>query len=444
MQFKKMMIHNSKTIERRFSVLNALSVIIVGGSCLGSLIALGLLVYNFQLFNARISLVYPGLHVMLFPLGYAAIFLTKLELLTQRTTKYLGKHQTDRIIQLCETVIAENFHEHEERPSIYLVDTLATHASARNSLILNGIKHLNAITLSQELFDVLNIEEIRAIIAHEIGHFKHYMSLAKRLAVFPFLFFILTAYCLTALLIPVVHIPGVVVYILCFVLMKFLVTWPFQVFQHDIEFLSDLYAAQQYGKLTMVNALIKLYQMNNVEMLLNMEIAKCMLNNDRVEMKDMESLRGRVKKTLSKKIYDESLIARQIRTQFQKMSWAHKQPLSEDARKKRDKTLQDYLTRLSHMRNYRTIPWDDVDHHTRDGRIDIVEYDGLIEVLKSHPELQLFNTPQDNIRKMKFRTHPTLRERILFLDANCANLNDVMKREDLVESRTGETSMNIE
>jgi hypothetical protein len=74
------------------------------------------------------------------------------------------------------------------------------------------------------------------------------------------------------------------------------------------------------------------------------------------------------------------------------------------------------------MTDAETIDWDDVDNHKRDGRIDPAEYKGLIEILKNNPELRLFQTPTDNIRKMRFKTHPALREQILFVNRNCSYL----------------------
>ena len=96
--------------------------------------------------------------------------------------------------------------------------------------------------------------------------------------------------------------------------------------------------------------------------------------------------------------------------------------LSANQVKKRNRALKKYQKNLIKFLKHKTIDWDDVDNHKRDGRIDAVEYDGLIEILENNPELQLFKTPKDNNRKMKSGTHPALRERILFVDKNCSFL----------------------
>ena len=199
-------------------------------------------------------------------------------------------------------------------------------------------------------------------------------------------------------------------------------TLPFKLFKKDVEFLSDLYAANKYGKLYMVNALIKIYQMNNLDILLNLEISNFVMQSSQFKTKNIPTLAGTIKRKLSKKIYDEDLIKNEIGIQLKKIKPRKLKTLSANQIKKRNRALKRYQKNLLKLLNHKTIDWDDVDNHQRDGRIDAIEYEGLIETLENNPELQLFKTPKDNIRKMKFGTHPALRERILFVHYNCAHL----------------------
>lgn len=344
------------------------------------------------------------------------------ELLSNIKTKYIGVYKKEKIVDLCDTLLKENFNGNEEIPSVYIVRTLESKAGVINSLILNFVKGLNSIIISRELLSYLNIKELKSIIAHEIGHFKKYLSIAKRISFIPSLFVILGSYIVTSTLIPIIGIYDLFLYLICFILIKLILTWPFKIYKHDKEFLSDLYSAEKYGKLNMINALIKIYQMNNIDTLLNIEISKFIMDSDHLQIKNFKKIKRKIKKKLSKKIYDENLIVDQIKTQLKGMNFKNKKVLSEKKIKKRNQALKKYLKNLSKIRNNKTINWEDVDTNIRDGRIDLIEYEGFIETLKNNPDLQLFTTPKDNNRKMKFGTHPSLRARILFIDQNCSNL----------------------
>lgn len=348
--------------------------------------------------------------------------LFNLELLKVVRTKKIGVYTKEKIIRLCDEIIKENFNPHEEIPSVYIVRNIGNNAFAINSLLLNCIKTLNSITISRALFQYLNVHELKAVIAHEIGHFKRYIPIYKRITFIPFLFIVLITYLTTAVFLPVLGIPAFTLYLISFYLIHRVMTLPFKLFKKDVEFLSDLYAANKYGKLYMVNALIKIYQMNNLDILLSLEISNFVMQSSQFKTKDIPPLAGTIKRKLSKKIYDEDLIKNEIGIQLKKIKPRKLKTLSANQIKKRNRALKRYQKNLLKLLNHKTIDWDDVDNHQRDGRIDAIEYEGLIETLENNPELQLFKTPKDNIRKMKFGTHPALRERILFVHYNCAHL----------------------
>ena len=134
--------------------------------------------------------------------------LFNLELLKAVRTKKIGVYTKEKIIRLCDEIIKENFNPHEEIPSVYIVRNIGNNAFAINSLLLNCIKALNSITISRALFQYLNVHELKAVIAHEIGHFKRYIPIYKRITFIPFLFIVLITYLTTAVLLPVLGIPA--------------------------------------------------------------------------------------------------------------------------------------------------------------------------------------------------------------------------------------------
>ncbi len=422
MQLGNVTIKNSASIERRFTTLNFINSALVVFALIGNLFFFFLIFKNFHFLNARISILLPSIHFFLFLSRYMYVFLNNFVPVRSVKTKYIGVYKKDRIVDLCDTLIKENFSEHDEIPTIYIVKNVGNNAFAYNSLILNFVKELNSIILSKELFSFLSIKELSAIIGHEIGHFKKYISIAERISFIPYLFLVLGSYIITSVLFNITGIVDFILYLLCFVLIKSIWNWPLNIFQQDIEFLADLYSANKYGKLNMINALIKIYQMDNIDFLINIEVSKYIMESDHLQIANSEKLRKKIKRKISKKLYDEELILHQITTILKGFHFKNTIILSENTIKKRNRALNSYLKNISKMMNIRTIKWEDVDNNKRDGRIDSIEYKGLIETLMDNPELQLFKTPNDNIRKMKFKTHPTLRERILFMEKNCSNL----------------------
>ena len=422
MKSKTIVVNDGKRIENRFRRLNLTNSILIALAVPGIISFLYLIFTNLPYYHQRISIFYPIVHSSLFIAPYMLFSLFNLELLKVVRTKKIGVYTKKNIIRLCDEIIKENFNPHEEIPSVYIVRNIGNNAFAINSLLLNCIKTLNSITISRALFQYLNVHELKAVIAHEIGHFKRYISIYKRITFIPFLFIVLITYLTTAVLLPVLGIPAFTLYLISFYLIHRVMTLPFKLFKKDVEFLSDLYAANKYGKLYMVNALIKIYQMNNLDILLNLEISNFVMQSSQFKTKDIPTLAGTIKRKLSKKIHDEDLIKKEIEIQLKKIKPRNLKTLSANQIKKRNRALKRYQKNLLKLLNHKTIDWDDVDNHQRDGRIDAIEYEGLIETLENNPELQLFKTPKDNIRKMKFGTHPALRERILFVHYNCARL----------------------
>ena len=422
MKSKTTSVKNSEIIERRFRLLNLLNSVLIFLAIPCILLILFFILKDFQYFNSRISLFYPLIHLLLFAAKYIILLFLGEELLKDVKSKKIGRYNKNKIVKLCDKIIKENFEDNEEIPSIYLVKDLGYNAFAINSLFLNFIKGFNSIAISRELFDHLKIDELKAIIAHEIGHFKKYISITDRAPFIPLLFSVLSAYISTAFLAPVLDVPAIILYLICFIIIKTIISRPFKIFRKDVEFLSDLYAANKYGKLHTVNALIKLYQMSNMDIILYFEISKFMIKSKHMRIEDIQKIKKKIRRSLNKKTYDEELIKGQIVKCLEKIEATSNRKLSENEIKQRNKALKEYTKSISKMLENKVVNWDDIDNHVKDARIDSVEYENLIKILKEHPELQLFRTPNENVKKMKFETHPALRERILFVDKNVLSL----------------------
>ena len=422
MKSKTITVKDSGVIERRFRLLNFYNAMLIFLAIPCILLILFLILKDFHYFNSRISVFFPILLVVLFLSRYLFFFAGNSELLKDVKSNKIGRYKKNKIIKLWDKIIKENFEDNEEIPSIYLIEGVGNNAFVINSLLLNFIKGFNSIKISKELFDYLSIDELKAIIAHEIGHFKKYISIADRVPFIPFSFSILVTYISIAFLFPVFSIEALVVYFVCLIIINIIITYPFKIFRKDVEFLSDLYAANKYGKLNTINALIKIYQMDNIDILVNLEIVKFMMQSKHMKVKDFQRIKRKIDRRLHKKRYDEKLIKDQVVKYLKGMKFSNKQKLSKDEIKQRNRVLEVYIKSISKLLTSKIIDWDDIDNHIKDARIDSVEYKGFIETLKNNPELQLFRTPDDNIKKMKFAKHPALRERILFIAQNGLSL----------------------
>jgi Zn-dependent protease with chaperone function len=156
-------------------------------------------------------------------------------------------------------MVAEIAREHpgREQPRVYVMDIDVPNALAVNSLLVNLVGHHNAVYLTRGLLEYLSPDEIRAIYLHEIAHFHRFMYEDTRTKL-PLLL------CGTYAFTPVALLPdtpwiewsgaaGAVVAVL------FLMGASFgQRTERNIEYLCDHFAAERSGRLTMVNALLRL------------------------------------------------------------------------------------------------------------------------------------------------------------------------------------------
>jgi Zn-dependent protease with chaperone function len=150
----------------------------------------------------------------------------------------------------------------KENPTVYINSLSVYNAFAMNTLF-NFNRPTNAIYMTRKCFDVLNREEILAILYHEMAHFNKYMYMESKTLNLGTLFFLFLPFSFTVL------IPGVILKVIFVILMIFLVAYvwnkirAFHEFEgHALEYLCDTKAAQRVGPLAMINALIVLSREN--------------------------------------------------------------------------------------------------------------------------------------------------------------------------------------
>ena len=143
--------------------------------------------------------------------------------------------------------------------------------SAHGNAYFTGFGKTRRIVFFDTLLDRLSIEEIEAVLAHELGHFKH-RHVVKRIAL---TFAMSLAFLwLLAMLMQTswfyqglgVNTPSTALALLLFFLVmpvfSFLLSPVMAAYSRKHEFEADAYAARQTASSDLVNALVKLYQDN--------------------------------------------------------------------------------------------------------------------------------------------------------------------------------------
>jgi Zn-dependent protease with chaperone function len=172
----------------------------------------------------------------------------------------IGNFTTDEVRAMFKEVLDNTVLK--ENPTVYINSLSVYNAFAMNTLF-NFYRPTNAIYMTRMCFDVLNREEILAILYHEMAHFNKYMYMESKTLNLGTLFFLFLPFAFTVL------IPGVILKVIFVILMIFLVAYvwkkirAFHEFEgHALEYLCDTKASQRVGPLAMINALIVLSREN--------------------------------------------------------------------------------------------------------------------------------------------------------------------------------------
>lgn len=87
--------------------------------------------------------------------------------------KKLGKYSGEDVQMLLEKVFSKSLIN--EKPQVYIANIDIAFAMAADIYLFNFIKPFNAIYISKGSFCNLSLDEIEALILHEMAHFNHYM-----------------------------------------------------------------------------------------------------------------------------------------------------------------------------------------------------------------------------------------------------------------------------
>jgi len=175
----------------------------------------------------------------------------------------LGDYTLMEVKKLIDQVFAKSLIN--EKPQLYIVNMDNAFAAAADIYLLNFIKPFNAIYISKGCFRSLTLDEIEAVILHEMAHFNKYMyHEAKTFAIgvnmFLFLPFAFTVI-IPGTFLKIVFVVGVII---CSSKIFSVIRRTKEYESHVNEYLCDFYAAEKTSLLVTINMLIAMAK-DNIE-----------------------------------------------------------------------------------------------------------------------------------------------------------------------------------
>jgi len=341
--------------------------------------------------------------------------------LNQYSNKEIGHLKTEEIRRMINAILADLKESNHEVPDIFILKGKSNEVMTVNVAIFNRIKKLNCIYIGENVFSFLNKSEIKAALLHELAHFKKFVSVFTR---YPSIFIIfpnLFSLCICLLLgFDSSIILSVLGYVFFLFLGKYLLVLFFPFSGKMDEYFSDFHAAVKGGKIHIINALLRLYKMDEKIIYIYEKLYKLTLRSKDINLSDIQEIAVNLFQKLPVTVFSRKKINQLI--VFELETYRNDNEvigfLDRSTIKERNKKIRELITMMKGKRNLKTIPWKEFDFNKIDFRIDEKEYPYLIKSIKDNPGKQLVETISDSISLNFKYIHPTLRERILFLDKN--------------------------
>ncbi|MDQ8198754.1 M48 family metalloprotease [Pelagicoccus enzymogenes] len=375
-----------------------------------------LIVRESSLYSVFVSCILFGLsYAIHLSFAHGLFKLPKARLVEFGSTQKIGRYQAGEIYLMMRELLAP--HRGKEQPRTYITFQKYDGAFVLNSLLFNFVKPLNAVYISQHLFQILKPGEIKAILAHELAHFYEYIRPLSRVrfalmgfnALFP-IYLSLDAGSIS-------FWQAFLIWLAFSLLFNFSVnTWLGRT-SRDHEHLCDLSAARRYGVLNIANGLFGVCKTAEIQAQLYKALLQRIRNDNTLSIDQLDELLFRCENELPAKAIGQKDIQRLVSNILASpQSQQIRKPLNAQQQAKEDQLIQKAIDRLLLDRDFKLLDWKRFDFVIPDGRLNHAEYERLVRTLDASPQHQLFNIATDNVRESKSSTHPTVAQRILFLE----------------------------
>ena len=314
-----------------------------------------------------------------------------------------------------------------ELPTLYVVESKEGNALTMKALILKFVRRLNAVYLDSHLLSILDREELRAVLAHELAHYHRYMSVFNRHFGLPILFtasaFVWGAVLAGNAFARFESVFGVMTIAVLAAVLHASVGWiglmAFWALQRkreqEAELLCDYTAARYFGVLPQVNLMLKLASYNEVYQVLNEEVAGVLSTTTEPSWEEVVEAAEEV---LPNRLVSAETARRLVRTRLQPLRGdvdIFRPPLKHDEDlDERRELVRGILRSRKWLRRCRHLSWRRYDDRVRDSRLDAVEWRAYLEAILGD-EKALVIQADGEVDTDVADSHPPLRDRLLFL-----------------------------
>ncbi len=315
-----------------------------------------------------------------------------------------------------------------------------------NVIPLPRVRHYYLI-FNSNVLDVLDKDEIKAVVAHELGHVVHGDSFIKVVSTIPRLF-LQIAYAWLYFLIAtgilvglakgqlITSLQRVFFFLITFVIISVVTHYSTNILyraNRASEHLADFHAVQQVGLLPTVNMLLRLGQRNEVMSVLRQEITWLyhLSREEEPELDFMYEILSRFPKNefsedrareLAPRLFLEEQLEQLRKVYFLELPQEKIEPYLEKATRKLREMRKKYFEEVDRLiwevnpdeAKELTLDWRDYDVDFN-LLLDEAELENLIEAIKKNKELLLFENEIVMPGENRIRDHPTFRDRILFV-----------------------------
>ncbi|NHJ83990.1 MAG: M48 family metalloprotease [Asgard group archaeon] len=339
---------------------------------------------------------------------------------------------------------------------VYLTDTSIPNAMTLDIVPLPLVR-CTWIVLDANVLEILDEREIKAVIAHELGHIKYFDSIINifRYGINYFVYIAYSWFLLRLIFYLIrgepdaINITLQIAFVLVFILILAGLTIINRILlnysRRQAELMADYYAAKKVGRNYIINALILLGQRLDVINAFGMEFKwlGSRENRNDVSKEFLLGLKNLPPEELSTKISRERAVNIYVHQRLQSLKDDLCVPLTDEEIKDltnqasikllslREEQLQNGSLKDRKIKSEMlklTIDWLGVDQN-KDQYLEDEEIDTLIKTILRNPNKELFEHDVYNKLPIFSRNHPSMKDRILFLYYTHKNTNKQNKIE---------------
>lgn len=410
-------IQDAQMMESRFKRQERYSRLLLFGFIVVDVILLSSLALSGSMVYYVLGALAIGLSLWSYGSDYIGWFKQDKVLMEHISEERIGNYTKDQIIDTVQSVLAE--FKNKEIPRVYIIDAPNSGPHVIDTYIFNFLGPINAVSFPRHIFHFLKPHELKAILAHELGHFYRYMYSVQRFPYPVYLFVSLFPF----VLLPFVH---KLVFVGVLLVANFgfhpLLYRLFNYKSKKLEYLCDLFAAKLCGKLNVINALLVSCKYSELMEVLYKKTLRMIRDDDSLSVKDLDLIYEKLIRIIPEKPNSTSEVDHILTETIDNFNFsAYNRKMNQLEISKEKKLIASILASPEFSKKRPLIDWDTFDFVERNHRVEEEEYAALIQTIQPGAK-HLIDSITDDESTNVYESHPSLRNRILFLDKNVSQL----------------------